>query len=73
MSYWREKDNIEKLQLSLQSPLPNEQDMAIGVCALMSQPDARGVRLRLDRCPNILNMLLAHVGVFTECKELFML
>ncbi|XP_034650968.1 AT-rich interactive domain-containing protein 2 [Drosophila subobscura] len=56
--------NYEKLLLSLLSPLPNEQDFAINVCTLM----ANEVRhtLKLSECPKLLDVLLAHLGVYAD-------
>ncbi|XP_002026330.2 AT-rich interactive domain-containing protein 2 isoform X1 [Drosophila persimilis] len=56
--------SYEKLLLSLLSPLPNEQDFAINVCTLM----ANEVRhtLQLADCPKLLDVLLAHLGVYAD-------
>ncbi|XP_017050315.1 AT-rich interactive domain-containing protein 2 [Drosophila ficusphila] len=56
--------SYEKLLLSLLSPLPNEQDFAINVCTLM----ANEVRhtLQLSECPKLLDVLLAHLGVYAD-------
>ncbi|XP_022229733.2 AT-rich interactive domain-containing protein 2 [Drosophila obscura] len=56
--------SYEKLLLSLLSPLPNEQDFAINVCTLM----ANEVRhtLQLSDCPKLLDVLLAHLGVYAD-------
>lgn len=52
----------EKLILSLWSPLPNEQDFAINVCTLMSNESKH--TLKVDKCPKLIDVLLAHAGVF---------
>lgn len=52
----------EKLILSLMSPLPNEQDFAINVCTLMSNESKH--TLKIDKCPKLVDVLLAHAGVF---------
>lgn len=57
--------DYEGLLLSLQSPLPNEQDMAISVCTLLSN-ETKHV-LRFSKSPAILNMLLAHAGIYQDC------
>ncbi|XP_044020286.1 uncharacterized protein LOC122860511 isoform X2 [Aphidius gifuensis] len=54
--------NYDKLALSLLSPLPNEQDFAINVCTLLSNEGKH--TLRFDKYPRLVNMLLAHAGVF---------
>ncbi|CAD6239175.1 GSCOCG00008625001-RA-CDS [Cotesia congregata] len=54
--------NYDKLALSLLSPLPNEQDFAINVCTLLSNEGKH--TLRLDKYPRLINILLAHAGVF---------
>ncbi|XP_067640762.1 AT-rich interactive domain-containing protein 2 [Eurosta solidaginis] len=55
---------LEKLMLSLISPLPNEQDFAINVCSLMANENKH--TLKLNEYPKILDMLLAHSGVFSD-------
>ncbi|EDW89057.1 AT-rich interactive domain-containing protein 2 [Drosophila yakuba] len=61
----------EKLLLSLLSPLPNEQDFAINVCTLMAN-EARHT-LQLSDCPKLLDVLLAHLGVYADytIRQLF--
>lgn len=63
--------DYERLSLSLLSPLPNEQDFAINVCTLLSN-EGKHI-LHLDKCPRIVNFLLAHAGVFshTSLRPLF--
>ncbi|XP_011297070.1 AT-rich interactive domain-containing protein 2 isoform X5 [Fopius arisanus] len=63
--------NCDKLALSLLSPLPNEQDFAINVCALLSNEGK--FTLRLDKSPRLINILLAHAGVFDSpgTRQLF--
>ncbi|XP_068148257.1 AT-rich interactive domain-containing protein 2 isoform X1 [Drosophila tropicalis] len=56
--------NHEKLLLSLLSPLPNEQDFAINVCTLMANESR--YRLDLVECPKLLDVLLAHLGVYAD-------
>jgi len=58
--------DYERLLLSLQSPLPNDQDLAISVCTLLSN-ETKHV-LKFSKCPAILNMLLAHAGIYEHCK-----
>ncbi|KAH8348593.1 hypothetical protein KR084_009061 [Drosophila pseudotakahashii] len=54
----------EKLLLSLLSPLPNEQDFAINVCTLMTNEPRH--TLQLSDCPKLLDVLLAHLGVYAD-------
>ncbi|EAT47510.1 AAEL001361-PA, partial [Aedes aegypti] len=54
----------DKLILSLLSPLPNEQDFAINVCTLMSNESKH--TLKVDKCPKLIDVLLAHGGVFNH-------
>ncbi|KYN02707.1 AT-rich interactive domain-containing protein 2 [Cyphomyrmex costatus] len=63
--------NYDKLALSLLSPLPNEQDFAINVCTLLSNEGKHN--LRLDKYPRLVNILLAHAGVFDSpgTRQLF--
>ncbi|XP_012267900.2 AT-rich interactive domain-containing protein 2 isoform X3 [Athalia rosae] len=63
--------NYDKLALSLLSPLPNEQDFAINVCTLLSNEGKHS--LRLDKYPRLVNILLAHAGVFDSpgTRQLF--
>jgi len=63
--------NYDKLTLSLLSPLPNEQDFAINVCTLLSNEGKH--TLRLDKYPRLVNILLAHAGVFDSpgTRQLF--
>lgn len=53
------------------SPLPNEQDFAINVCTLMSNEGRH--MLKLDRCPRLLDTLMAHAGIFNSVniREVF--
>lgn len=54
----------DKLVYSLMSGLPNEVDFALNVCVLLSN-EGKHV-LRLERCPRLLEVLLAHVGIFSD-------
>ncbi|XP_037913494.1 AT-rich interactive domain-containing protein 2 isoform X3 [Hermetia illucens] len=54
----------DKLMLSLLSPLPNEQDFAINVCTLMANESQH--TLKLDHCPKLVDVLIAHAGVFSH-------
>ncbi|GLG96121.1 AT-rich interactive domain-containing protein 2 [Gryllus bimaculatus] len=58
--------DYDRLALSLLSPLPNEQDFAINVCTLLSNEGKH--TLRLDKCPRLVNFLLAHAGVFNDSE-----
>ncbi|XP_055707440.1 mucin-4 isoform X3 [Phlebotomus papatasi] len=61
----------DKLFLSLMSPLPNEQDFAINVCTLMSNEGKH--TLKIERCPKLIDILLAHAGLFQHytMREIF--
>lgn len=61
-----ESSDYEGLLLSLQSPLPNEQDTGISVCTLLSN-ETKHV-LKFSKGPAILTMLLAHAGIFEDCS-----
>ena len=58
------KTDYDRLTLSLLSPLPNEQDFAINVCTLLSNEGRH--TLKLGKCPRLLDLLLAHAGVFNH-------
>ena len=58
------KTDYDRLSLSLLSPLPNEQDFAINVCTLLSNEGRH--TLKLGKCPRLLDLLLAHAGVFNH-------
>lgn len=60
------KTDYDRLILSLCSPLPNEQDFAINVCTLLSNEGRH--TLKLVKCPRLLDLLLAHAGVFNHGK-----
>jgi hypothetical protein len=55
---------VEKLELSLLSGLPNETDFAINVTLLLSSEGKR--TLHVTHCPFLVELLLAHVGIFRE-------
>lgn len=61
----------DKLLLSLLSPLPNEQDFAINVCTLMANESKP--TLKIEKCPKIVDALLAHAGVYYHRKYLYSL
>lgn len=56
----------DKLLMSLLSPLPNEQDFAINVCTLMANESKP--TLKIEKCPKLVDALLAHAGIFYHCK-----
>lgn len=58
--------DYDRLDLSLLSPLPNEQDFAINVCTLLSSDGKH--TLKLEKYPRILDHLIAHAGVFHHSK-----
>ncbi|XP_026274441.1 AT-rich interactive domain-containing protein 2 isoform X6 [Frankliniella occidentalis] len=63
--------DYDRLAMSLMSPLPNEQDFAINVCTLLSNEGKH--TLKLDKCPRLVDFLLAHAAVFSNegTRELF--
>lgn len=56
----------DKLVLSLLSGLPNEVDFAINICTLLSN-EGRHV-LRLEKCPRLVELLIAHAGVWSDSE-----
>lgn len=58
------KTDYDRLLMSLSSPLPNEQDFAINICTLVSN-EGRAT-LKLAKCPKLLDLLLAHAGVYNH-------
>ena len=56
----------EKLEKALMSGLPNEVDFVINVCTLLSN-EGKHV-LQLDKSRRLLDLLMAHVGVFDDGK-----
>ncbi|XP_044737524.1 AT-rich interactive domain-containing protein 2 isoform X2 [Chrysoperla carnea] len=57
-------NDYERLLLCLLSPLPNEQDFAINTCTLLSNEGKH--HLKLEKCPRLIDYLLAHAGVFNH-------
>ena len=51
-----------KIQQALVSGLPNEVDFAMNICTLLSSEGKH--TLNLERAPNLVNLMLAHIGVF---------
>lgn len=58
--------DYDRLMLCLISPLPNEQDFAINTCTLLSNEGKH--HLKLEKCPRLIDYLLAHAGVFNHRK-----
>eukprot|EP00112_Aurelia_sp_Birch-Aquarium-sp1_P002034 Seg1221.12 transcript_id=Seg1221.12/GoldUCD/mRNA.D3Y31 product="AT-rich interactive domain-containing protein 2" protein_id=Seg1221.12/GoldUCD/D3Y31 len=56
--------NFNRLVFSLLSGLPNETDFAMNICTLLS--NVTNSIFNLAKAPNIVNLLLAHVGIFSE-------
>lgn len=64
MSRLLEAGQYDALYMSLLSPLPNEHDFALNVCALLSgECGAEDSRLKLSSCDRLLDALLVHAGV----------
>lgn len=60
-------NDYNKLVLSLLSGLPNEVDFAVNVCTLLSNESKHS--MQLDKDPKLVTLLLAHAGVFDDCKS----
>lgn len=78
--------DYDKLSMSLISPLPNEQDFAINVCALLcggttdndadvsdiSASESKfGADFKLYEHPRLVNYLLAHAAVFDHREYIY--
>lgn len=61
--------DYEKLEMALLSGLPNEVDFVVNVCTLLSNDGKRS--LRLDKSKHLLDLLLAHIGIFNNGKHSF--
>ena len=55
-----------KLTMSLKSGLPNEVDFAFNTLTILSSDENQP--LLLSAVPSLLNLMLAHVGIYDECK-----
>ncbi|GIX67368.1 hypothetical protein CDAR_228851, partial [Caerostris darwini] len=56
--------NYDKLCLSLLSALPNEQDFALNVCAILSNEGSYSIHL--EKTPRLVDILVAQTGVWHE-------
>ena len=65
------RTDYDRLALSLTSPLPNEQDFAVNVCTLLSNEGKH--TLKLAQCPRLLDLLLAHAGIYNHGENEFCL
>ena len=59
----------DRLCLSLLSPLPNEHDFSVNLCTLLSNEGKQTIRLA--KCPRLLEILLAHAGVWRDGEFFF--
>ncbi len=59
-----QKHPYQKLEMSLLSGLPNEVDFAVNVCTLLSNEGRHS--LNINRCPQLVDILMGHVGVFKD-------
>ena len=59
-----EYTEYNKLHKALLSGLPNEVDFAINVCTLLSNEGRH--KLLLPHCPHLVDLFMAHVGIFAE-------
>ncbi|XP_077285340.1 brahma associated protein 170kD isoform X3 [Arctopsyche grandis] len=55
---------MERMALSLLSPLPNEQDFALNVCTILAADSAN--KLPVNSLPHIIDFLLGHVAVYNH-------
>lgn len=55
-----------KLSMSLKSGLPNEVDFAFNALTVLSFDESNP--LLLSSVPSLLDLMLAHVGIYDECK-----
>ena len=55
-----------KLSMSLKSGLPNEVDFAFNTLTILSCDE--NSPLLLSSVPSLLDLMLAHVGIYDECK-----
>lgn len=65
-------NNFNRISFSLQSGLQNEVDFALNICSLLS--NVTNSIFNLAKSPNILDLLLAHVGICSSdsfTKELY--
>jgi hypothetical protein len=62
------ENDYAKIVKSLYSGLPNEVDFAFNILTVMSNPGAHA--LQLEKCPFLLNLIIAHAGVFGNDKEI---
>lgn len=58
-----QSNRYQKIEKSLMSGLPNEVDFAVNVLTLLSSEGRH--TLRLSECPNLVDILLAHAGIFS--------
>ena len=56
-----------KLSMSLKSGLPNEIDFAFNTLTVLSRDEKDPLLLSL--VPSLLDLMLAHVGIYDECKH----
>jgi AT-rich interactive domain-containing protein 2 len=63
LAYSGDYNNIEN---ALMSGLPNEVDFALNVCTLLSNEGRHTIRL--DKCPRLLKIMFAHIGIFEDGK-----
>ncbi|XP_052708274.1 AT-rich interactive domain-containing protein 2-like isoform X2 [Crassostrea angulata] len=56
--------DFHKLEKALLSGLPNEVDFAINVCTLLSSESRKSLLLR--KAQNLLQLLMAHIGIFSD-------
>lgn len=61
--------DYDKLCMSLFCGLPNEQELALNVCTILSNEG--NYMLHLEQTPRLVDLLLAQVGVWPKGKQYF--
>lgn len=60
---------FDRIYKGLMSGLPNEIDFCFNVCLILTTPGPNA--LQLDEFPNLLTLLIAHVGLFEDNQSFF--
>lgn len=63
------KTNYDKLCMSLLSGLPNEQELALNVCTILSNEGNH--MLHLEEAPKLVNLLIAQTGIWPKDDPTF--
>ena len=65
-----EASRYKKLEMTLLSGLPNEVDFAMNTCTLLSNKGRH--TLQLKETPRLLELLLAHVGIYRDGQSRYL-